>query len=63
MSGFSRSALADIVRSRLKAELQQRRGALGGAWFVNENAMNAKPVQAQPFTTTVSPSRGARLVA
>ncbi len=52
MSGFSRSALVDIARSRLKADIQQRPGALGAAWFLNENGMNAKPVQAQPFTTT-----------
>ncbi len=58
MSGFSRSALVDIVKSRLKAELQQRRGALSAAWFVNENGMNAKAVQAGPFTTTLRPCRG-----
>ncbi len=56
-SGFSRSALADIVKSRLKADFQQRRGALGAAGFVNENAMNAKAVQAQAFTASDSPSQ------
>ena len=41
---------------RLKVELQQRPRALDVAWFDNENGMNAKTVQAQPFTAPASPS-------
>jgi hypothetical protein len=39
---------------RLKAELQPR--ALGVAWFVNENGMHAKAMQAQLFTAPPGPS-------
>ncbi len=35
---------------RLKAGLQQKARALGVAWFVNENGMHAKAMQAQLFT-------------